>query len=914
MIGVRQNYGFCSQRRDFFFPEVLSRDNCDLLIFQLPFEWHVRENVALRAAGSLFVLGLIVFAIWPVQSSNAQERIALIVGNSDYQYADTLPNPGNDAAAMGEALGDVGFDVDVRTDLDQRGMQAALRDFGLKAETAEVALVYFAGHGIQVAENNYLLPTDAQLKRERDLIYEATPLDIVMAEVAQARQLGIVILDACRNNPLADNLRQSLGPVRSKLVGLGMARVEDVPPETLIAFSTRFNQLAYDGWKDLSPFTEALVQHIQEPGLELDLFFRKVRDTVMELTADRQEPRTLDALGATPFYFRAPKSNQPPVIAKLDPLVVTDDVGAVALEIETPVDPDDDKLSIEIMGLPAYGSIEKADGPIAFGDELTVTQLRELKYRPVEGKIGIAGAFSFVARDGQGGVTAGRLTIDVIRSNKQPVVAEFQDVVWPLIPLRVQEPIDPDGDQLSITVIAVPTYGEIKDGERTVDVGDELSMAALTGLMLDPSTGAAGTFTYEVNDGQGGVATSTVHLRRPADNELLTAIAVADDEVERSVAEADGPTNPAPAPSEEIKIALLETITGSNIRDAPAATAGWVAAVTGGARLKLVKKAEDVDWYEIETMEGKKGFISGRLVRPIEGQAETQRAAAPGESPAPEAETAVKPAAKPDLAAMPDEAAKTEVAALDIGSPEKIKELSEFTECATCPVMVALPEGRFRMGSGDGASTERPVRDVTFEQPFAIGKYEVTVAQWKACATAGACRDVGDPEPGDDMRPMQNVSWPEAKAFAAWLGKSTGQSYRLPTEAEWEYAARGGASTTFWWGDAYEDGRVNCSECGGEWDRKRPSAIGAFEANPFGLHDMHGGVSEWVSDCWVAHYRGAPSDGGARSASGVCPQRVLRGGSWRSKLQDVTSSSRFNYDAQVRYYTNGFRVARDLAK
>ncbi|MDH3664864.1 MAG: caspase family protein, partial [Alphaproteobacteria bacterium] len=453
--------------------------------------------------------------MWPAQSSNAQERIALIVGNSDYQYADMLPNPRNDAAALGEALEDVGFDVNVSIDLDQRGMQAALRDFGLKAETAEVALVYFAGHGIQVAENNYLLPVDAQLKRERDLIYEATPLNIVMAEVAQARQLGIVILDSCRNNPLAENLRQSLGPVRSKLIGLGMARVEDVPPDTLIAFSTRFNQLAYDGWDDLSPFTQALVKHLNEPGLELDLFFRKVRDSVMELTADRQEPRTLDALGATPFYFRAPKSNQPPVIAKLEPLVVTDDADSVALDIETPIDPDDDKLSIEIMGLPAFGSVESADGPVAFGDQLTVTQLRGLKYRPVEGKIGIAGTFLFVVRDGQGGVTAGRLTIDVVRSNKPPVVAETQDIVWPMIPIGVEKPIDPDGDELLITVVAVPTYGDIKDGNRTVEVGDELSMAALTGLMLDTSTGATGAFVYEVDDGQGGVATSTVHLRRP---------------------------------------------------------------------------------------------------------------------------------------------------------------------------------------------------------------------------------------------------------------------------------------------------------------------------------------------------------------------------------------------------------------
>ncbi|MEL6965520.1 MAG: caspase family protein, partial [Pseudomonadota bacterium] len=496
----------------------------------------------------LIALGLTILLVWPGSSSLAQERIALIIGNSGYEYADVLPNPTNDATAIGAALEAVNFDVDVRTDLDQRDMQAALRDFGLKAETAEVAIVYFAGHGIQVADNNYILPVDAQLRRERDLIYEATPLDVLMAEVAQARQLGMVILDACRNNPLADNLRQSLGPVRSKLVGLGMARVEDVPPDTLVAFSTRFNQLAYDGWADLSPFTEALVKHIEEPGLELNLFFRKVRDSVMELTADRQEPRTMDALGATPFYFRPPKSNQVPVVAKQETLTVTDADGAVPMNIQRPVDPDDDRLSIEVMGLPTIGSVEGPEGAIAFGDQLTVDQLSALTYRPVEGEIGSAGAFLFVARDGQGGVTAGRLPVEVLRSNKAPVVAELQEIVWPMIPLGIEEPIDPDGDSLAITVVAIPTYGEIKDGDRIVVVGDELTIEALANLKLDPSDGAAGTFVYEVSDGLGGVTEGKVQLGRPLSGAVQTALAPKATQAERSVTENTDVKSPTQTP------------------------------------------------------------------------------------------------------------------------------------------------------------------------------------------------------------------------------------------------------------------------------------------------------------------------------------------------------------------------------
>ncbi|MGI9492519.1 MAG: caspase family protein [Geminicoccaceae bacterium] len=464
----------------------------------------------MRIAGTVFFLGIVFSAILPVEYSHAEERIALVIGNSSYQHAPALPNPQNDAVAVGDALERVGFDVRVSVDLDQREMQGELRDFGLKAETADVALVYFAGHGIQVASQNYLLPVDAQLKRERDLIYEATPLSIVTAEVAQARKLGMVILDACRDNPLAENLRQSLGPVRSKLVGLGMARVEDIPPETLIAFSTRFDQLAYDGSGDLSPFTQALVKHIPEPGLELNLFFRKVRDSVLDFTADRQEPRTMDALGAAPFYFTAPKSNQPPELGELKPLIVEDESQPVNLQIGAPKDADDDPLSIEVMGLPTLGAVENAGEVVSFGDQLTIDELSGLAFLPSKGSIGEAGAFLFVVRDGQGGVTAGRVPIDVIRSNKIPVLEVTRDVAWPEIPLAIDAPTDPDGDPMSITVLAVPALGEVKDGDRIVSVGDSLTIDALTSLMIDPSNGVAGEFAYEVADDHGGVATSSV--------------------------------------------------------------------------------------------------------------------------------------------------------------------------------------------------------------------------------------------------------------------------------------------------------------------------------------------------------------------------------------------------------------------
>jgi formylglycine-generating enzyme required for sulfatase activity len=162
-----------------------------------------------------------------------------------------------------------------------------------------------------------------------------------------------------------------------------------------------------------------------------------------------------------------------------------------------------------------------------------------------------------------------------------------------------------------------------------------------------------------------------------------------------------------------------------------------------------------------------------------------------------------------------------------------------------------------------------------------------------------------------DDTPVHNVSWDDAQDFVGWLREITGRPYRLPTEAEWEYAARAGTATRFWWGDSIGQGKANCQDCGGEWDRARPVNIGSYSANPYGLHDMNGGVMEWVADCWVQDYGGAPSDGSARTLPN-CHQRALRGGSWRNDQSYATASSRLGYDAGVRYYTNGFRIARDL--
>lgn len=218
------------------------------------------------------------------------------------------------------------------------------------------------------------------------------------------------------------------------------------------------------------------------------------------------------------------------------------------------------------------------------------------------------------------------------------------------------------------------------------------------------------------------------------------------------------------------------------------------------------------------------------------------------------------------------------------------------------PEMIAIRGGSFAMGSNDDP-TERPVHQVTIK-PFSIGKYPVTVQEWNECAAAKAC---GFTALGKDDAPVSNVSWTDAQQYVAYLAQATKKPYRLPSEAEWEYAARGGTQTKYWWGDKLQPGMAGCKDCG-DLAAEQPAKVGSFKPNPFGLYDMGGGIDQWVEDCWRRTYQGATGDGSAWSG-GDCASHVLRSGSWKNDSRYVRPSNRDGYDTNVRYPTHGFRVA-----
>jgi uncharacterized caspase-like protein len=224
----------------------------------------------------------------------AEKRVALVIGNSAYRNVARLTNPSNDAAVMAETFKKANFDsVDSRSDLTATDMRRALRDFGDKARDADIAVVYYAGHGIEVDGTNYLIPVDALLERDTDVFDEAFPLDRILVAVEPAKQLRLVILDACRDNPFAKTMKRTIG---SRSVGRGLAKVEPSNPNTMIAFAAKAGFTASDGDNN-SPFAKALTQHLTRPGLDLRKAFGFVRDDVLKATGNKQEPFVYGSLG-----------------------------------------------------------------------------------------------------------------------------------------------------------------------------------------------------------------------------------------------------------------------------------------------------------------------------------------------------------------------------------------------------------------------------------------------------------------------------------------------------------------------------------------------------------------------------------------------------------------------------------------
>jgi peptidoglycan hydrolase-like protein with peptidoglycan-binding domain len=254
-----------------------------------------------------FLLPLLAAAVVFASAASAttttgtQRRVALVIGNSAYQYAPHLPNPTNDAEAMAATLQKLGFEVTKGIDLDRTETEMIIREFSKTLPGADVALLFYAGHGIQVGDHNYLVPIDAQLADETDLHFEATDLDLVLDVMGREPRVNLVFLDACRDNPFAQTLARSMGSTRSTSIGRGLA-VVDATAGSFIAYATDPHQVALDGNGNHSPFTAALLSHLETPGLSISDMMIEVRNDVLSATQQKQRPWENSSL-TSPFYF-----------------------------------------------------------------------------------------------------------------------------------------------------------------------------------------------------------------------------------------------------------------------------------------------------------------------------------------------------------------------------------------------------------------------------------------------------------------------------------------------------------------------------------------------------------------------------------------------------------------------------------
>ncbi len=261
---------------------------------------------------------LVALALWCAGSADAsaEKRVALVIGNSAYQHAPRLSNPSNDATAVAKLLKDIGFDVvDFRRDLIGIDLRRAIREFSQHTRDADVAIVFYAGHWMELNGSNYLVPTDAKLEQDFDVDDETVSLDRFLAAVEPARHLRLVILDACRDNPFVKKMKRSMA---TRAVGQGLARIDVTSTDTLIAFAAKAGSVATDGEGANSPFTSALLKHLPTPGLDIRLVFGRVRDDVLASTRRRQEPFVYGSLGGSDVALVPAPAASAPANAAVD--------------------------------------------------------------------------------------------------------------------------------------------------------------------------------------------------------------------------------------------------------------------------------------------------------------------------------------------------------------------------------------------------------------------------------------------------------------------------------------------------------------------------------------------------------------------------------------------------------------------
>ena len=426
-------------------------------------------------------------------------RIALVIGNGDYDAAGFLPNPTRDAEAMGAALRELGFEVFLGLDLDKDNMEVLLRQFTRALDGADVGLFFYAGHGLQVDGVNYIVPTDAVLERPSDLDFEVVDADIVLNQFNRPDFTGLVFLDACRDNPLARNI--STG---TRSVGRGLAEVQSATG-TLIAYATQPGNVAYDGEGDHSPFTQALLNHISTPDMEIRLMLDYVGEDVAEMTNGLQQPWVHFSRLRGGFYFKPITEDDPGTSDGnggndgIDVAVNQNDPAVQFYEFASDIESPQERLIMLEQFIRLYPT-----HPLAV---LAATEVQQLRTRAAN-------------------PDSDRTDVPTTAQNQPPSIDAIRTLTVDAdsgpVPLEISAPTDEDGDELTVTLTRLPDVGIVRSVNVPVSVGDTLKPNELASLDYTPdieAAGAAGELRYRVEDGNGGVAEGVVRVTVRAPNQ-----------------------------------------------------------------------------------------------------------------------------------------------------------------------------------------------------------------------------------------------------------------------------------------------------------------------------------------------------------------------------------------------------------
>ena len=775
------------------------------------------------------VLAAVLLSALPV-AAGAAGRVALVIGNSAYEKAPFLENPRNDAKDVGAALDRLGFTVTRLADADQATLRQRLGDFTRAAGASEVAVVFYAGHGIEVDGRNFLVPVDASLRSDQDVEFETVPLELVMRSVERARGLRLVVLDACRDNPFAESMQRA-GATRS--IGRGLARAEP-RGETLVAYAAKGGSTADDGDGRNSPYTGALLRYLEEPGLDVGRMFRKVRDEVLAATGGRQEPFVYGSMPGRDVYLASAATPPPP----------------------------------KTTATPAVGGTSPAP---------TSGDTAKAAYEAAERQNTVA-AYRIVVEDFPG-TTYAKLAQAWIDEHEQPIVVAGGDpediepgvTPSPPSPEAVEQDLKLSGEAKRLVQMGLAAAGH--DPGPADGVFGGRTRKALRAWQESKELEGTGYLTREQSEGLAGLGREAAErLRAEAERERKAR------EEERRRAEAERKAREV----EERRRAEAERKAREAeeaARRARAAAERREREAKERRRAEAERRADDEAFARAKRLHTESGYRA-YLARGGRRRHEAEARALLSKVTEPRWDVGEKfrdcPGC-PEMVVVPEER-------FQMGSPES-EAGRDDDEGPVHEVTIGRPfaVGVNEVTRGEFAwfvsATGRSMGDSCWT--YEGGEWEERSGRhWRSPGFSQT-----------DEHPVVCVDWNDAQAYVRWLSGETGEAYRLLSEAEWEYVARAGTRTARYWGESesgqcrYANGAdrtalrhnsgwttVDCDD-----GHYQTAPVGSFSANGFGLRDVLGNVYEWVEDCWNDSYAGAPRDGSAWT-SGDCGRRVLRRG------------------------------------